>query len=87
MWLKAHKCSFWNSRRALLSRKLTRAAVRIAGGIGITSFRSLLRRAAHTQSVQEMILLFSSRRPGNTAFWPNCKACSKSLRAFVCLRP
>lgn len=45
-----------------------RAAIFIAGGIGITPFVSILRQAANEQSAQRLILLYSSRRPEDAAF-------------------
>lgn len=45
-----------------------RAAIFIAGGIGITPFVSILRQAAKDQLPQRFILLYSSRRPEDAAF-------------------
>jgi len=42
--------------------------VLIAGGIGITPFMSMLRHAAHQQTPQDLLLLYSNRRPEDTAF-------------------
>jgi ferredoxin-NADP reductase len=52
----------------VLHNDRSRAAVFIAGGIGITPFISMLRQANHVQSPQRLILLYSSRRPEDTAF-------------------
>ena len=46
----------------------TRAAVFIAGGIGITPFMSILRQAAEDQLPQCLSLLYSNRRPEDAAF-------------------
>lgn len=46
----------------------SRAAVFIAGGIGITPFMSMLRQAAHDRLAQRLLLLYSSRRPQDAAF-------------------
>ncbi len=51
-----------------LGADLTRAAVFIAGGIGITPFMSMLRDAAHQQRQQDILLLYSNRRPEDSAF-------------------
>jgi ferredoxin-NADP reductase len=51
-----------------LHNKHDRAAVFIAGGIGITPFMSLLRQAAHDQRPQPLALLYSNRRPEDSAF-------------------
>jgi ferredoxin-NADP reductase len=45
-----------------------RAAIFIAGGIGITPFVSILRQAAKDQLPQRLILLYSNRRPEDAAF-------------------
>lgn len=45
-----------------------RAAVFIAGGIGITPFMSMLRQAAHDRLAQRLLLLYSNRRPEDAAF-------------------
>lgn len=46
----------------------TRAAVFIAGGIGITPFMSMLRQAAHDRAARRFLLLYSNRRPEHAAF-------------------
>jgi ferredoxin-NADP reductase len=46
----------------------SRAAVFIAGGIGITPFMSMLRQAAHDRLAQRLFLLYSNRRPQDAAF-------------------
>jgi ferredoxin-NADP reductase len=45
-----------------------RAAIFIAGGIGITPFISILRQAAKLQLPQQLLLLYSNRRPEDAAF-------------------
>jgi ferredoxin-NADP reductase len=51
-----------------LHNKLERAAVFVAGGIGITPFMSMLRHAAHVGLQQQLVLLYSNRRPEDSAF-------------------
>jgi ferredoxin-NADP reductase len=51
-----------------LHNKLDRAAVFIAGGIGITPFMSMLRHAANSALQQRLVLLYSNRRPEDSAF-------------------
>jgi ferredoxin-NADP reductase len=46
----------------------TRAAVFIAGGIGITPFVSMLRQATKDGLAQRLILLYSNRRPEDAAY-------------------
>jgi len=45
-----------------------RAAVFIAGGIGITPFMSMLRHAAAEPSARQFTLIYSNRRPEDAAF-------------------
>lgn len=51
-----------------LHRKPERAALLVAGGIGITPFMSMLRNAAANPGAQELLLLYSNRRPQDIAF-------------------
>jgi ferredoxin-NADP reductase len=51
-----------------LHQDCARAAVFIAGGIGITPFMSMLRQAAHDRLDQRLLLLYSNRRPEDAAF-------------------
>lgn len=51
-----------------LHKNRARAAVFIAGGIGITPFMSILRQAANDQLPQRIVLLYSNRRPEDSAF-------------------
>src|SRR5688572_21480433 len=46
----------------------SRAAVFIAGGIGITPFMSMLRQAAQERLAQPLFLLYSNRRPQDAPF-------------------
>ncbi|MBS0467735.1 MAG: FAD-dependent oxidoreductase [Proteobacteria bacterium] len=52
----------------ILHKKLERPGVLVAGGIGITPFMSMLRSAAEQRSGQTLVLLYSNRRPEDTAF-------------------
>ena len=51
-----------------LHNERTRAAVFIAGGIGITPILSILRQATHDGVQQRLVLLYSNRRPEDAAF-------------------
>ena len=51
-----------------LHNNRSRAAVFVAGGIGITPFVSILRQAAHDRSDRPLALLYSNRRPEDAAF-------------------
>ncbi len=52
----------------ILHNKVARAACFIAGGIGITPFMSMLRHAFKTESAHRLMLIYSNRRPEDTAF-------------------
>lgn len=51
-----------------LHNKKDRAAVFIAGGIGITPFMSMLQHARHVALQQRVVLLYSNRRPEDSAY-------------------
>lgn len=51
-----------------LHRDPARTGVFIAGGIGITPFRSMIRQAVHDSLAHRLYLLFSNRRPEDAAF-------------------
>ena len=51
-----------------LHRDASRSAVFLAGGIGITPFRSMLVNAAHMGLANRIVLLSSNRRPEDSAF-------------------
>jgi ferredoxin-NADP reductase len=51
-----------------LHKKMERPALFIAGGIGITPFMSMLRDAANRALPQQLVLLYSNRRPEDSAF-------------------
>ncbi len=52
----------------------SRAAVFIAGGIGITPFMSMIRQATRDHLAQEIVLLYSNRRPEDAAFLAELEA-------------
>ena len=51
-----------------LHNNASRPAILIAGGIGITPFRSIVRRAAHEKLPQRIFLFYANTRPENAAF-------------------
>ena len=53
-----------------LHRKATRPAVMLAGGIGITPFRSMICQAEHAAAGPDIYLFYSNRRPEDAAFLP-----------------
>jgi len=52
----------------ILQNNAARAAVLLAGGIGITPFRSMLFHAAHATLSRRMFLFYSNRRPEDAPF-------------------
>jgi ferredoxin-NADP reductase len=59
-----------------------RPAVFIAGGIGITPFMSILRQAAQDQLPQQLILLYSNRRPEDAAFLADLQQLEQQNKNF-----
>jgi ferredoxin-NADP reductase len=57
----------------VLHNNQARAAVFLAGGIGITPFRSMVVRAAKEQSPRHLFLFYSNRRPEDAAFLEELK--------------
>ena len=51
-----------------LHKNMSKPAVFLAGGIGITPFFSILRQAAHDRIPQRLLLFYSNRRPEDAAF-------------------
>ncbi len=59
-----------------------RAALFIAGGIGITPFMSMLRQAQHERSPRRIVLAYSNRRPQFAAFLAELQAMASSNPSF-----
>ena len=59
-----------------------RAAVFIAGGIGITPFMSMLRQAAHDRLKHRFFLLYSNRRPEHAAFLQELQSLERQYDHF-----
>ena len=51
-----------------LHNDASRPAVLLAGGIGITPFRSIVRRAAHEKLPHRILLFYANRRPEDAPF-------------------
>ncbi len=60
----------------------SRAAVFIAGGIGITPFRSMLRQAAHDGLAQPLYLLYSNRSPADAPFLAELQKLAQENASF-----
>jgi ferredoxin-NADP reductase len=52
-----------------LHKDMARDAIFVAGGIGITPFMSMLRHAARNPPAQTLVLVYSNRRPEDSAFF------------------
>lgn len=59
-----------------------RPAVLLAGGIGITPFMSILRQAARDRLPQPLLLLYSNRRPEDSAFLAELQTLAEQNRHF-----
>ena len=64
-----------------------RAAVFIAGGIGITPFRSMLLQAEHDRLEHALLLAYSNRRREHAAFLDELEALQKRNPRFRLLAP
>jgi ferredoxin-NADP reductase len=60
-----------------LHNNVTRAAVFLAGGIGITPFRSIVFRAAKEKLPHRIFLFYSNRRPEDAPFLDELQALEK----------
>lgn len=65
-----------------LHHKKGRAAVLIAGGIGVTPFMSMLRQAAHDHLAQDLRLVYSNRRPEDAPFLDELHALTQANPRF-----
>ena len=61
----------------ILQTVVTRAAVFLAGGIGITPFRSIVHWAAKEKLPQRVVLFYSNRRPEDAAFLADLQSLEK----------
>jgi len=61
----------------------TRAAVLLAGGIGITPFRSIVRRAMHEKLRHRIVLFYVNRRPEDAPFLDEMSGFAKENPSFT----
>ena len=61
-----------------LDNETTRPAALIAGGIGITPFRSIVFQASHSRAAHRIFLFYSNRRPEDAAFINELQALEKA---------
>lgn len=65
-----------------LHKNPSKPAVFLAGGIGITPFRSIIREAARQKDPHQMFLFYSNRRPEDAAFMEELEAAQKQNPNF-----
>ncbi len=61
----------------ILQKDVARTAVFLAGGIGITPFRSIVHWAAKEKSPNRIVLFYSNRRPEDAAFLAELQSLEK----------
>ena len=61
----------------------SRPAILMAGGIGITPFRSIVRRAAHEKLPHKVFLFYANRRPEDAPFLEELRAGEKENVNFT----
>jgi ferredoxin-NADP reductase len=66
-----------------LHSDVKRAAVFIAGGIGVTPFMSILRTSATGAQERDFILVYSNRRPEDAAFLGELKELERKNKRFT----
>lgn len=66
-----------------LHKNRAKAAVFLAGGIGITPFLSILRQAAEERLPQRLYLFYSNRQPKDAAFLKDLEILSKLNTNFI----
>lgn len=60
-----------------------RPAVLLAGGIGITPFRSMVRRVVHEKLAQRVLLFYANRRPEDAPFLDELFGLAREARNLV----
>lgn len=66
-----------------LHNDVKRTAVLLAGGIGVTPFRSIVRRAAHEKLPHRIFLFYANRRPEDAAFLDEFRDLSRDNPRFT----
>lgn len=65
-----------------LHKNSAKPAVFLAGGIGITPFRSIVRQASHERLPHQLYLFSSNRRPEDSPFLPDLEELTRSNPNF-----
>lgn len=68
-----------------LHQNASRPAVFLAGGIGITPFRSVILNAFESDLPHELYLFYSNRRPEDSAFLDELLELAKEFQNFTCV--
>ncbi len=63
----------------------SQTSVFLAGGIGITPFRSMLLEAAHSHRPDRLILFYSNRLPGDAAFLDDLQQLERENIRYTCV--
>lgn len=66
-----------------LHNNVNRPAILLAGGIGITPFHSIVRRAAHEKLAHKIVLFYANRHPGDAAFLEELRGMEKENPNFT----
>ena len=66
-----------------LHNDVGRPAVLLAGGIGVTPFRSMARRAAHERLPHRIVLIYSNRRPEDAPFLDELRGLARENPNFT----
>ncbi len=66
-----------------LHNDASRPAVLLAGGIGITPFRGMVRRAAHERLPHRIFLFYSNRRPEDAPFLDELRGLARENPSFA----
>jgi ferredoxin-NADP reductase len=66
-----------------LHNNASRPAILLAGGIGITPFRSMVRRAAHEKLPHRIILFYANRRPEDAPFLDELRGLARENPNFT----
>ena len=66
-----------------LHNNVSRPAILMAGGIGITPFRSIIRRAAHEKLAHKIFLFYANRRPEDAPFLEELSAIERENANFT----
>jgi ferredoxin-NADP reductase len=69
----------------ILQNDSTRAAVFLAGGIGITPFRSIVHWAAKEKLPNRIVLFYSNRRPEDAPFLAELQSLERDNPNFKCI--